>query len=49
MDAASSHKTGANDEIALDRPNTITGEKSQRMPAHMCGWGTNKELHCKKG
>ena len=48
MDATSSNKHGANEKFALDKPNTMTVDKSQRMHAHMPGWGTNELPHCKK-
>jgi len=48
MDATSSNKHCANEKLALDKPSTMTVDKSQRMRAHMPGWGTNEQLHCKK-
>ena len=48
MDATSSNKHCANEKLALDKPSTMTVDKSQRMRAHMPGWGTNELLHCKK-
>ena len=47
MEATSPNTHCGYEKLALDKPSTMTADKSQRMRAHMPGWGTNELLHCK--